>query len=245
MSSFLSSNSSLAALGESSRDLLGKIDNYVLDYNIFLYKGIVNAHNTDNAKLHGTLSILFDAIPDEYKGTLFNPIDGQKVGLTTTAILQMRMLELLIHERHRRDIDVLNKQLDGKIKYYPLEKTDKYEIKSPFYLTFIKSSGEYANQFQRLALLQSLEYDFEHELDDDNELQSDDDLVNLFCTDAVLDFDMKDLKDVQDVVNSQIAQLFIPLAAKSILMQDDEDDSSNHDENENEKGIEVHKEEKS
>lgn len=221
--SFLESPSSIEALSEKSRELLGKVDSYVLDFNIFLFKGINETHTRENDKLLAFINQLMASIPLEYKTKIFNPIENDKVNLTTTSKLQLRLLELLIHERHRRDIETINSQLGGKLKYIPLQHPQKYEIKSPFYLTFKQSNDEYENQFYKLALLQSLEYDFEHDLNEADDYQNDDDLVKEFCTDSILEFQLKDAKKESDIMDSELIKVLIPLASQVILMEGDEE----------------------
>lgn len=233
--SFLDSPSSIASLSENSRELLQKVDPYVLDFNIFLFKGINETHSRDNAKLHEFLSQVLASIPSEYKTKIFNPIEDDKVILTTTSRLQLRLLELLIHERHRRDIEVINSRLGGKLQYIPLNDPLKYEIKSPFYLTFKQSNDDYVNQFYKLAMLQCLEYDFEHNLDESDDYQNDDDLVKEFCSDSIMEFKLSDATKETDIMDSELIKVLIPLASQVMLMEGDEAEDNDEAENKDEK----------
>lgn len=213
----------LNELNQQSRDLLSKVDDYALDYNIFLFKGINNviANNDDNLK--SFIDSLFLTIPTEYSKMIYNPLDSktQKINPSTTTKLQQRLLNLIIQERHRRDINQLNKQFENKIKYVELEDPNKYEIKSPFYQTFNNSKDDYKEQFEKLALLQSLEYDFEHTLDEDSDYQNDNDLIDHFCDDEMINFKLDNSKNENDVVNSAIVRVLLPLASQVIIGQND------------------------
>lgn len=222
---FLDTSSSLSLLSEKSLEKLALVDNYVLDFNIFLFKGILDTHRSHNGQLSETVSQLMSSIPEEYQDKIFNPLNEEKhVVYTTTNRLQSRMLELLIHERHKRDIAMINDKLGGKLSYVPLEKPLVYEIKSPFFLTFNQSKNDYQQQFYRLALLQLLEYDFEHELTEDGDYTCDDDLIDDFCSEAVMNFKLENAKDEKDVMDNEIIKVLIPLASQVLLMNDSDEE---------------------
>ncbi|KAG0682650.1 hypothetical protein C6P42_002598 [Pichia californica] len=218
-------------LNEVSKELLTKVDDYALDYNIFLFKGIDNVITEDNDNLKTFINSLFVSIPTEYPKMIYNPIDPNTNNVipSTTSKLQKRLLSMIIEERHRRDIELLNKQFENKIKYVELEDPHIYEIKSPFYQTFNKSRDEYKSQFDKLALLQSLEYDFEHELDDDSDYQNDNDLIEHFCDDEMLEFSLNNSKNEADVVDSEIVRVLLPLASQVILGENNENEDSEKD----------------
>jgi hypothetical protein len=76
-------------------------------------------------------------------------------------------------------------------------------------------------------LLQSLEYDFEHSLDDENDYQSDDDLIAHFCDDELMEFTLKGSETDEITVNqSEIARVILPLASQAILSNDESDKES-------------------
>ncbi|GAV26845.1 hypothetical protein PMKS-000301 [Pichia membranifaciens] len=214
----------LGKLSNQSTQLLAQVDDYALDYNIFLFKGIGNVIDTNDAQLVSFIESLFITLPKEYSSLIYNPLNlpANKINPSTTSKLQKRLLSLLIQERHKRDIQLLNKKFENKIKYVELEEPEKYEIKSIYYRTFDEAKDEYADQFGRLALLQSLEYDFEHALDNDSDYQSDDNLVEHFCDDRMLDFELGKSKSEDEVVNSQIIRVLLPLASQVILGQQGE-----------------------
>ncbi len=58
---------------------------------------------------------------------------------------------------------------------------------SPF-ISKLSESKMSQDQFNKFALMQSLEYDFEHILDGDSEYQNDDDIVDQFCDDTLFRF---------------------------------------------------------
>lgn len=224
----------LSQLSSKNRELLSNVDDYALDYNIFLSKGIDDMITGDDTNLKSMVDMLFASIPETYTKMIYNPIDPTTKQLThsTTSALQNRLLSLLIQERHRRDIDNLNKNFENKIKYVELEDPRKYEIKSRFYQTFNNARGEYLEQFNRLALLQSLEYDFEHELDDDSDYQTDDDLIDHFCDEAIQKFKLDGSKTEEDVINSEIVRVLLPLASQVIMGQGGDDDDDDDEEEE-------------
>lgn len=214
----------LGKLSDESTQLLAKVDDYALDYNIFLFEGIGNVIDTNDAQLVSFIESLFITIPKEYSSLIYNPLSlpGKKINPSTTSKLQKRLLSLLIQERHKRDIQLLNEKFDNKIEYVELENPDKYEIKSIYYKTFNSAKDEYADQFGRLALLQSLEYDFEHALDDESDYQNDDDLVEHFCDDRMLDFKLDTSKTENEVMNSELIRVLLPLASQVIMGQEGE-----------------------
>ena len=215
----------LSELSEKSTHLLEKVDDYALDYNIFLFKGIDNVIDTNDEKLCSFIDSLFITLPKEYSSLIYNPLDasGKKINPSTTSKLQKRLLSLLIQERHRRDINSLNKQFDNKIQYVELEDPGKYQIKSVYYKTFDGAKEDFADQFSRLALLQSLEYDFEHTLDDDSDYQNDDDLIEHFCDEKMLNFKLDKSQTKAEVVNSEIIRVLLPLASQVVLGQSEDE----------------------
>lgn len=219
----------LSLLGEDCRNLLAQVDDYALDYNLFLFKGIHDKIKNNDSGLISTIESLQIAIPKEYSDIIYNPLRDGKLEPSTTSKLQDRILCLLIEERHRRDIDMLNKRVDGKVKYIELENPSKYEIKSMFYKAFDGAKNDYEEQFRRFALLQSLEYDFEHNLDEDSDYQNDDDLVAHFCDEALMNFKIDQSTKEEDVLNTEIVRILLPLASQVILGNED-------DENEDEEG---------
>lgn len=222
----LTTNAQISELSDSSKALLAKVDDYVLDYNIFLFKGMREIIASHDERLKSIIQSLFLTLPEEYSAMIFNPMEKSdgKIEPSTTSKLQDRLLSLLIQERHRRDIDVLNSRFENKIKYIELGDPFKYEIKSPFYKTFNESKEDYGEQFNKLALLQSLEYDFEHVMDEESDYQSDDDLVGHFCDDSVVDFKLDASKTDADVMDSEIVRVLLPLASQVILSENDEDE---------------------
>jgi hypothetical protein len=222
----LNSAPRLDQLSEDLRASLNKVDNYALDYNIFLFKGMQETIASNNEKLLSILKSLFVSIPKEYLEIIHNPIDEEtgKLLPTTTSQLQNRLLSLLIQERHRRDIENLNKQFEDKIKYVQLDDPHKYEIKSLYFKTFDEGKEDYQEQFNRLALLQCLEYDFEHVIDEESDYQNDDDLIDHFCDESILNFKLDDFENEESVLGSEIVRFILPLASQAILSNDDEDD---------------------
>lgn len=220
----------LAELSAESRENLSKVHDYALDYNIFLLKGIKQKIDDNDEGLIVSVTALFDSIPKEYSQMMYNPLAADCARFnepSTTSMLQFRVLDLLIQERHRRDIDVLNAKFENKIKYEPLSNPWKYEIKSPYYRAFAEANEEFADQFVKFALLQSLEYDFEHSLDDENDYQSDDDLIAHFCDDELMEFTLKGSETDEITVNqSEIVRVILPLASQAILSNDESDKES-------------------
>lgn len=216
----------LSQLSTEKRELLTKVDDYALDYNIFLSKGVDDIIKSNDKQLISFIQKLFITIPDEYVKLIYNPINetSEKINPSTTSKLQKRLLSLLIQERHRRDIYLLNKQFDDKIKYIELEDPFKYEIKSHYFKIFSESNDDFKEQFNKIALFQSLEYDFEHVLDDDSDYQNDDDIVDNFCDDKILQFKVADFKKEDDVINDEIAKLLMPMASQVILSPNEEEE---------------------
>ena len=152
------------------------------------------------------------------------------------------MLLLLILERHRRDIIALNKLLAADLKnpktinYVELKDPMKYEIKSPIFRSFEGAKDVYQGSFKKFSVLQSIEYDFEHVIDENGDYQNDNDLVDAFCSDDVMKFNAKlcESKDksydsLEDVVaNSRIARVLIPLAAQAFLLGDGKEEEQKH-----------------
>ncbi|TID16236.1 hypothetical protein CANINC_004235 [Pichia inconspicua] len=201
----------LSLLTKESRDLLAQVDNYALDYNIFLLKGIHDTIKSNDTELITTIETLHATIPQEYSKIIFNP-------------LKM--------ERHRRDINILNKLTGDKINYIELENPYKYEIKSNFFQAFNANKEEYKEIFRRFALLQSLEYDFEHDLDDDSDYQNDDDLIEHFCDETIMSFKLTQPVKEENVLNNEIVRILLPLASQVIMGQgDDENDEDSIDGN--------------
>lgn len=215
----------LSTLSEGQKELLSKIDDYALDYNIFLFRGMKEMIDNNDSKLISIISTLFASIPKEYSEIIFNPLDKDsgKLIASTTSKIQNRLLSLLIQERHKRDIEILNKQFENKINYIELEDPFKYEIKSAYFKAFQEGKADYYDQFNKLALLQSLEYDFEHELNDDSDYQSDDDLIDHFCDDNIVNFKLSDFEKEEDVLGNEIVRFILPLASQ-VLLSDDNDE---------------------
>lgn len=219
----------LSLLTDESRDLLAQVDDYALDYNIFLLKGIHDTIESKDDNLITTIESLHSAIPQEYSSIIYNPLQDGKFVPSTTSNLEDRILRLLIEERHRRDMNLLNKLVGDKIKYIELENPYKYEIKSKFYQAFNSNKDDYKEQFRRFALLQSLEYDFEHQLDDESDYQNDNDLISHFCDDTLMSFKLKPSDKEEDVLNNEIVRILLPLASQVILGQGDDDDEDDDD----------------
>ena len=237
----LTASPQLGSLNEISRENLSKIHDYALDYNIFLFKGIKECIDNNEISLIESIEALFESIPNEYSKLIHNPLGGSKTfkDPSTTSKLQNRLLELLIQERHYRDIENLNKQFDDKIQYIKLDDPSVYEIKSIFFKTFQDSKDEFKDQFRKFALLQSLEYDFEHNLDNDSEYQNDNDIIDQFCDETLLNFKLENTKNDETIVNeSEIARVILPLASQVILGEDEEED----DEYDEEEEVEVEEE---
>lgn len=222
----------LSLLTKESRDLLAQVDNYALDYNIFLLKGIHDTIKSNDTELITTIETLHATIPQEYSKIIFNPLQNGNFIPSTTSNLEDRILGLLIEERHRRDINILNKLTGDKINYIELENPYKYEIKSNFFQAFNANKEEYKEIFRRFALLQSLEYDFEHDLDDDSDYQNDDDLIEHFCDETIMSFRLTQPVKEENVLNNEIVRILLPLASQVIMGQgDDENDEDSIDGN--------------
>lgn len=219
----LESKPVLSSLKEENKNLIASVDDYVLDYNLFVLNSVREVLVSNDNQLVSFIQALIASLPDEYSNLIYNPIDDNgKINLSTTSKLQERLLNLLIQERHRRDIIALNKQFEEKIKYLELENPFKYEIKSPYYKAFLGAKDEQADQFHKLALLQSLEYDFEHNLDEESDYKTDDDLLEHFLDDAIVNFKLDGNVKEEDVMNSEIVKIMLPLAAQVIMGDDDE-----------------------
>ncbi|GMF60608.1 unnamed protein product [[Candida] boidinii] len=132
------------------KEKLSKVPDYNLDYNIFILKGIRESrikNCLDLKKLRlEVIESVNDVIEGEeqekdddndddatnneindmkiYKGNV-NDIDDS-LELTTAAKLQERLLELLIIERHKRDIKMLNELISAQRK-----KSDSASTVSP------------------------------------------------------------------------------------------------------------------
>ncbi|QPG76645.1 hypothetical protein FOA43_004037 [Brettanomyces nanus] len=238
MTTFLDSPITLEQLSDKSLQNLAKVSDYPLDYNIFLFKGIDQSRSEDLDELTQFRKSVLDSIPKDYGDLIFDAVGANQLELTTIARLQNRLLKLLILERHRRDIEILNRMIsedpklaNKKISYIQLKEPLKYEIKSPIYKSFENNRDLYKESFRKFALLQNVEYDFEHLIDDNGDYQTDDDLLEAFCTDDILDFNdkMKENKDkdydtIEDVVaNSKIGKVLVPLAAQAFFTRDDDE----------------------
>ncbi|GME72771.1 unnamed protein product [[Candida] boidinii] len=228
------------------KEKLSKVPDYNLDYNIFILKGIRESrikNCLDLKKLRlEVIESVNDVIEGEeqekdddndddatnneindmkiYKGNV-NDIDDS-LELTTAAKLQERLLELLIIERHKRDIKMLNELISAQrkksdsastvsppdelvIKTIKLSDPHKYEIKSPIFKMFDKSLSEsYIDIFRKFAILQNIEYEYEHYLDTNDEefeILSDDKLLNEFLSNEDLfNFDL--LKNITETTGS-------------------------------------------
>ncbi|CDK29093.1 unnamed protein product [Kuraishia capsulata CBS 1993] len=234
---------SFDSLSESSKELLCRVPDYPLDYNLFIFKGIHKvrpqmkadlcefrvqaAENTprgDNADKAVHLGILKPADKDA-------DANDYELELTTTSKLQDRLMKILILERHRRDIAMLNRVLEQENKSItPIALTDPlvYKIKSPLFATlWSQHYDNHEQSFKKFAILQNLEYEFERDLSENpevNDVTDDDSLIRLFCDSKdVMEFDIKDqidqdLLDKQVLDDSKIVQIMIPLAAQAILM---------------------------
>lgn len=235
MASFLDEQVSLNNLSGGWRETLTQVPDYPLDYNIFLSRGIENAREDQADELVKFRKSVIDSIPEDYGGVMFNGLEKQtdgslKLEKTTTALLQNRLLKLLILERHRRDMLVLNRILAADpnnvkhINYVELKEPLKYEIKSPIYKTFEEDTERYQSSFNKFSLLQNIEYEFEHTIDEDGDYQRDEDLLEAFCTEDVMNFD-KTLeanrgKDIDNLVaDSEIGRVLLPLAAQALFLQ--------------------------
>ncbi|KAH3665922.1 hypothetical protein OGAPHI_004111 [Ogataea philodendri] len=215
--SFLDAKVDFANLSTESLEKLTKVSDFALDYNIFLFKGIKQARESDTKELIDFRLDLFNSIPKDHGSMIFRGLDKSASGdytliPTTTSRLQDRLLELLILERHRRDIQVLSKLANKKINPVPLEDPNVYEIKSPLYQRLLSTKDEYETSFKRFAMMQNVEYDFENELDD-GDYENDNDLVQQFCTDDLFEVDPKNLDE------SELAKILIPLASKTIFQE--------------------------
>ncbi|VEU20075.1 DEKNAAC100287 [Brettanomyces naardenensis] len=238
---FIDEPVSLLQLSEGSRTKLSTVSDYPLDYNIFLFKGISDSRKEDEQELINFRKSILDSVPEDYGNLVFGGLgkkdDGTpKLELTTTARLQERLLKLLILERHKRDIEALNRMLASdpenkkRINYNEIKEPLKYEIKSPIYRSFESHKALYKNSFKKFSLLQNVEYDFEHVIDEDGDYQNDNDLVDAFCTEDIVGFNEKmkenkgkDYDSLEDVVsNSEIGRVLIPLAAQTFILEDDE-----------------------
>ncbi|OUM53897.1 hypothetical protein BVG19_g3226 [[Candida] boidinii] len=228
------------------KEKLSKVPDYNLDYNIFILKGIRESrikNCLDLKKLRlEVIESVNDVIEGEeqekdddndddatnneindmkiYKGNLNDNDDSLE--LTTAAKLQERLLELLIIERHKRDIKMLNELISAQrkksdsgstvsspdklvIKTIKLSDPHKYEIKSPIFKMFDKSLSEsYIDIFRKFAILQNIEYEYEHYLDindEEFEILSDDKLLNEFLSNEDLfNFDL--LKNITETTGS-------------------------------------------
>jgi len=244
---FLEKPASLQLLAEESRKKLAHVPDYPLDYNIFLFKGIADAQKDGESELVKFRESIVSSIPEDYGNLLFKGLnetsDGSiKLEATTTSRIQCRLLLLLILERHRRDIIALNKLLAADLKnpktinYVELKDPMKYEIKSPIFRSFEGAKDVYQGSFKKFSVLQSIEYDFEHVIDENGDYQNDNDLVDAFCSDDVMKFNAKlcESKDksydsLEDVVaNSRIARVLIPLAAQAFLLGDGKEEEQKH-----------------
>ncbi|GMF57725.1 unnamed protein product [[Candida] boidinii] len=176
-----------------------------------------------------------------YKGNLNDNDDSLE--LTTAAKLQERLLELLIIERHKRDIKMLNELISAQrkksdsgstvsspdklvIKTIKLSDPHKYEIKSPIFKMFDKSLNINDEEFEILSDDKLL-----------NEFLSNEDLFNFDLlknitetTGSVNEHDggisnqhdeerLKELKENSDeVLNSgKIIQIMLPEASKFLI----------------------------
>ncbi|OWB56571.1 hypothetical protein B5S28_g2478 [[Candida] boidinii] len=228
------------------KEKLTKVPDYNLDYNIFILKGIRESrikNYLDLKKLRlEIIESVNDVIEEEeeqdndsnkstneindmkiYKGSVNDNDDSLE--LTTAAKLQERLLELLIIERHKRDIKMLNELISSQkkkedsntettttsssdeviIKTIKLNDPHKYEIKSPIFKMFDKSLSEsYIDIFRKFAILQNIEYEYEHYLDINDtefEILSDDKLLNEFLSNEDLfKFDL--LKNLTETTGS-------------------------------------------
>lgn len=211
----------LAGLTPKSRALLSSVDPYALDLNVFLFEGIQRALQDRAGDLCEYVEGVITALPLELRSKVWDASAGGKLALTTTALLQLRLLDLLRRERHRRDIEALNvamKAAGGRIPYLALGDASKYEIKSPYYKAFVGATDEYADKCYRLALLQCIEYDYEHA-----DICTDDELVELFCSDALmafkLDAEAKPHADTAAAVDeSAIVRVFLPEAVGGLSL---------------------------
>lgn len=199
-------------LSEESKNLLERIPDYPLDFNIFIFKGIHDIR---------------PSMKDELAEFRLN-LNGESIkedGLTNTSKLQDRLLEILMIERHRRDIILLNQFINAKggdktIKPIQLKSPLSYEIKSPIFKKLQSSQSTYDQSFRKFAILQNLEFDFE------SDPMTDDELIEEFVSEELLNFNELYLK--KDVPTEQtfeeifqqgkFIRVVIPLAAQGILM---------------------------
>lgn len=205
---------SFDTLNEESIDILKQIPDYPLDFNIFIFKGIRDIRLKIADDLKEFRLVLQD---DKLKNGL---------ELTSTSQLQDRLLQILIIERHRRDIELLNLFINSRdssknVKAIKLIQPFNYDIKSPIFKKLNSSAENYQESFRKFAILQNLEYEFEEQL------LNDDELIQEFISDEILKFNELYLKDkdkpiedlFEDIFNEgKFIRIVIPLAAQGILM---------------------------
>ncbi|ODV84613.1 hypothetical protein CANARDRAFT_8595 [[Candida] arabinofermentans NRRL YB-2248] len=256
-SNFLDTPLKISNVKQSNWDKLYKVSDYALDYNLHLFKGIRDARLNGQQELLDFRRSIFDSVPEDYKKMLFYGIDDVTGTLecTTTARLQERLLGLLIFERHRRDIALLNALLaeggsDKKVETIELGDPYVYEIKSVLFKGFQgreesddnegdKEKNKTGGKFMKFAMIQNLEFDYEHELadeeadeEDSEEIRCDDDLLEQFLTDDIVSFNdsLKKLKiegksddDIMKYIveECRIGKVFIPMAGGTIFSGED------------------------
>ncbi|KAG7938185.1 hypothetical protein KL934_000759 [Ogataea polymorpha] len=213
--SFLQSPPSLSKLQTASAQKLAQVSDFPLDYNIFLFEEIKHARERDVQEMIDFRLDLFESIPQDHSSLIFRGLEKKADGdyeliPTTTSRLHDRLLELLILERHRRDILQLSKIAGKNIQAVELSDPNLYEIKSPIYQQLLSTKDQYQTSFKRFAMLQNIEYDFENRLDG-SDVSNDDDLVQQFCTQDVIEVDPQNLDELR------LAQILIPLASKAIF----------------------------
>ncbi|KAI0465344.1 hypothetical protein LJB42_000576 [Komagataella kurtzmanii] len=217
----------LKDLNEEIRSKLQEIPDYPLDFNIFVYRGVKDIRTEIEPELK------------EFR-VQYNNQNINDDPLTCTARLQDRLLGFLILERHRRDIETLNKTLEAQdsngktVTLIELQDPYKYEIKSPLYLQLMSQKDSHKQTFHRVALLQNLEYQFESKVnpEDDDDIKDDNSLIQQFVSnEEIMNFDdlvrqklssLKDAAEAQEAMDdSTILQLMIPVAAQKLLVEKD------------------------
>ncbi|ODQ82271.1 hypothetical protein BABINDRAFT_164082 [Babjeviella inositovora NRRL Y-12698] len=185
------------SLNETNYQQLSLIPDYPLDFNLFIFRGISQRRGASDTNDSNTL--LADLPVEQLE--LMVPSDGNK-----TFVAHQKLLKILIVERMRRDLTMINAErhrLDENValqsskeilqriaeEYLSKESSNSplldYQIRSPIYNMLDKNPQDsYKRFFQRMAQLQALEFKFETDM----EFTDNEELIEMFLNDDILDF---------------------------------------------------------
>ncbi|ODV58835.1 uncharacterized protein ASCRUDRAFT_77566 [Ascoidea rubescens DSM 1968] len=209
-SSITKGEPSFCKISTISIGLLSKIPDYVLDYNIFFFKGVKKFRDEDSKSssspaINEIKRLICKNSVDNCENINYN-LDEK----TKTCIMHDRLLTYLVLERKRRDKFLLKMYLDSQLNkdksksknqkksIEEIEKEfseiklldeehlniDNYKIRSPIYNYILNNEDDlFKNRvsFRKFSILQRIEYNFEEELNDD-------DLIENFCDCDDFDF---------------------------------------------------------